>query len=92
MPSEPSPIDVTEGAGSCAGLVGYHGLQERRRGYEQEIAGDGAAEVQRPANKHVFKHLLEGSGRAAVAERIEWISPTPRSLSSVKSRVTQPRE
>jgi hypothetical protein len=77
MSSEPSPIVVREGAGSCAGLDGHHGLQERRRGYEEEIAGDGAAEVQqpvvivrRPADKHAFKHLLEGPGRAAVADKV----------------------
>ena len=55
-------------------LVFSHILQKRRGRREEEVSGDGAAEVEqaivvarRAADKHIFKHLLESAGRTRFA-------------------------
>src|ERR1700726_3034418 len=59
------------------GLVFGHVLQKSCRGHEEQVSGDGAAEVEqpvvvagRPANEHVLDHLLNGARRTAVADEI----------------------
>src|SRR5580704_12522438 len=54
-----------------------HILQKRRGWHEEQVSGDGAAEVEypvvvagRPADEHVVEHLLDGAGRTAVADEI----------------------
>ena len=87
MPSEPSCADGMDGEGSAAGgaagglrnrrLVFGHGLQKCRGRHEEQVSGDGAAEVEqpvvvagRPADEHVLEHLLDRAGRTAVADEI----------------------
>ena len=91
MPSEPSRTDgmdeegsATAGAAGDSATAGWssslvfgHVLQKRRRRHEEQISGDGAAEVEqpvvvagRPADEHVLEHLLDGAGRTAVADEI----------------------
>src|ERR1700731_2928971 len=50
-------------------LVFGYGLQKRRRRHEKQVSGDGATEVEqavvvagRPADEHVFEHLLDCAG------------------------------
>src|SRR2546426_9069710 len=59
----------------CRELVACHALHEGRGWHEEEIASDSTAEVQqfvvvagRPADEHVLQHLLDGTGRTAVAD------------------------
>src|ERR1700675_1010706 len=58
-------------------LVCGHVLQERRGGHKKQASSDGAAEVEQsiivagwPADKHVFKHRLNGAGGTAVSDKI----------------------
>ena len=60
-----------------AGSVFGHVLQKCRGRHEEQVSGDGAAEVEqpvvvagRPADEHVLEHLLDGAGRTAVADEI----------------------
>src|ERR1700730_14008902 len=59
------------------GLVFGNVLQKCRRRHEEQISGDGAAEVEQPvvvagraADEHVLEHLFDGAGRTAVADKI----------------------
>src|SRR5271163_3682571 len=52
-------------------------LEKGRGGGEEQAAGDGAAEIEqaivvagRASDEHIFKHLLDGGGRAAIADEI----------------------
>ena len=74
---EGGAVDVSGSAAAVAGIVGRDILQERRRGHEEQIAGHGAAEIQqpiviagRPADEHIFQHLLDRSRRTRVADEI----------------------
>ncbi len=58
-------------------LVFGHGLQKCRGRYEEQVSGDGTAEVEqsvvvtgRPADEHVLEHLLDSAGRTAIANEI----------------------
>ena len=61
----------------CSGLVVADVFQECRGRHEEQVAGHGAAEIQqtvviagRPADEHVLQHLLDGPGRARIADEI----------------------
>ena len=95
MPSEPSGAGEVGCEGSAADAkadgsaepgVGRHLVQECRRRHKEQVAGDGPAEIEnavviarRPADKHVLQHLLDGPGRAAVADEVgaELALPNP---------------
>jgi len=56
------------------------------RRHEEQVSCDRAAEVEepivvarRPADEHVLQHLLDGAGRAAVADEIRAELTVPRS-------------
>ena len=58
-------------------LIFGHVLQKCRRRHEEQVSGDGAAEVEypvvvagRPADEHVLEHLLDGARRTAVADEV----------------------
>src|ERR1700685_843580 len=58
-------------------LVFCHIVQKSRRGHEEQVSGNGAAEVKQPvvvagglANEHIFKHLLDGAERTAVTDKV----------------------
>ena len=64
-------------AGWSTRFVFGHVLQKRRGRHEEQVSGDGAAEIEqpvvvagRPADEHVLEHLLDGAGRTAVADEI----------------------
>jgi len=95
MPSVPWRPDGTDGDGSfTAGAGGWAGMAaswatESRnvaRRHEEQVSCDRAAEVEepivvarRPADEHVLQHLLDGAGRAAVADEIRAELTVPRS-------------
>src|SRR5271155_2826189 len=66
------------GGGRCVrGLVFGYIIQKRRGRHEEQISGDGAAEIEqpvviagRPSHEHVLEHLLGGAWRTAVADEI----------------------
>src|SRR6202162_1346662 len=58
-------------------LVFVHVLQKCRGRHEEQVSGDGAAEVEqpvvvagRPPDEHVLEHSLGGAWRTAVADEI----------------------
>ena len=58
-------------------LVFGDGVQKCRGRHEEQVSGDGAAEIEQPvviagrtADEHVLEHLLDGAGRTAVADEI----------------------
>src|SRR5271166_231693 len=68
------------------GLVVAHGFQKCRGRSKKHVSRDGAAEIQQavivagwPAHEHVFEHLFDGAGRAAVADEIGAKFPVPGS-------------
>ena len=58
-------------------LIFVEVFQKCRRRHEEQISGDGAAEIKQPivvagraADEHVLEHLLDRAGRPAVADKV----------------------
>src|SRR5271155_1850700 len=69
-----------------SGLVVADRLQKCYGRSKKQVSSDGAAEIQqpvvisgRPADEHVLEHLLDGTGRTAVANEVgaEFALPGP---------------